>query len=425
MAVIGFSLILACERTVVCNYVSINGDFQSYNVFRRLLDGQHAYVDFSNYIGAAPIILNLLFVALAGGSFHASLFITTFTTNILFSIAIFIFMRLITKETYFSLLISCITSKIISTQILYAFLGTKYGYQFTEKFVGLYTPSNSMRMARCSLPFLFVLLALLYRRIAGSRAKSFLQFFSSPRACAICGFLLGLALIWSNDYSLACILVMTVIFFLLHIFYYKLKIARALQCLAAYIISFFAGALLSTTIITGGHPMAWLEAFLSVGEYQFFYFNGTGSVPVLTYLFQNKTFWLWAAVFLIYLIFITVRLMQRRLNEEDLLLYFLVACILAGTFAYILSGSGHNFKEALEVFTIFFILGIAVRGICCIGRVQQYIVRPACLIVLCVAAVYFVVQSGFVLSGRTKTAPAGTYIEALLCKLSKEISYRI
>ena len=70
-----------------CDYVSVNGDFQSYNVFRRILAGQTPYVDFANYVGMAPVVLNLPLVAL-NNSFANSLFVTNFTAALLFSVTV-------------------------------------------------------------------------------------------------------------------------------------------------------------------------------------------------------------------------------------------------------------------------------------------------------------------------------------------------
>ena len=49
-------------------------------------------------------------------------------------------------------------------------------------------------------------------------------------------------------------------------------------------------------------------------------------------------------------IFSAVRLVQKRLSDRLFLLAFLGFCILTASGAYVLSGSGYNFKEALEGF---------------------------------------------------------------------------
>jgi hypothetical protein len=83
VAVLAVSYGFATARIACCDYVSINGDFQSYNVFRRMLAGQTPYVDFSNYIGMSPVAMNLPFL-LNSGKFADSLFVTNFTSNVIF-----------------------------------------------------------------------------------------------------------------------------------------------------------------------------------------------------------------------------------------------------------------------------------------------------------------------------------------------------
>ena len=69
LAVAAFSFALAYERVAVLSYNPVNGDFQSYNVFRRMLAGQAPYADFANYIGMAPVVVNLPFMLFGAGQF--------------------------------------------------------------------------------------------------------------------------------------------------------------------------------------------------------------------------------------------------------------------------------------------------------------------------------------------------------------------
>ncbi|MDL2294461.1 hypothetical protein LJC60_07520, partial [Ruminococcaceae bacterium OttesenSCG-928-D13] len=88
LALLAVSFAFAAERAATASYNPVNGDFQSYNVFRRILAGQLPVRDFANYVGMAPILLNLPLLALGGGGFTASLFVTNFTCNVLFSLCV-------------------------------------------------------------------------------------------------------------------------------------------------------------------------------------------------------------------------------------------------------------------------------------------------------------------------------------------------
>jgi hypothetical protein len=362
LAVTAFSLALGAKRIALCSYVSVNGDWQSYNVFRRMLAGQRPYADFANYIGMAPVYTNLPLLFWAGGSFADSLFITNFTANVLFSLAVFCIFYLATQKLLPSLAASALLSKVISTQIFRALLGESFGGWLTDTFTGLYTPSNSMRVARSWLPFLFALLLLALRFLLAKRAFRIQDIFLFPGRCAISGLILGLCISWSSDYGLACLAAASVIFLFLQFGCYCTGAKRFFVCLFAYAGAVAAGVLLSAVLMTGGAPEAWFASLSATGEYQYFYFNGTGSRPAVSYLFACGRFWLGAAFCIVFLAVCTIRLFQKKLSDTGLILYFVMASVLAGTVAYILAGSGYNAREPLEGYSLVLALALLVRG---------------------------------------------------------------
>ena len=167
-AVLCMAYSFAVTRTQCSDYVSIDGDFQSYNVFRRILAGQLPYRDFANYIGMAPVVCNLPFLALHN-SFTASLFVTNFTACVLFCAAVLLLIYLTTASLPLACLVSALLPKFVHSQILLRLLGARYGTVLTELFEGLYTPGNSMRVARSFLPFLLTAAAGLCLRLLRRR----------------------------------------------------------------------------------------------------------------------------------------------------------------------------------------------------------------------------------------------------------------
>lgn len=169
LAVAAVSLSMALGRVSVCDYVSINGDFQSYNVFRRILAGQTPYLDFVNYIGMAPVWINLPLVAL-NNTFAGSLFATNFTSNLLFSAAVLIWVYLVVRRLSAAMVVSAALTKFVSSGLL-ATVGGPAGAYLTQLFQGLYSPGNSMRIARLFLPFLLAGTALLWLAARGAQAE--------------------------------------------------------------------------------------------------------------------------------------------------------------------------------------------------------------------------------------------------------------
>ena len=251
-AVFATSYSFAAQRVVCCDYISINGDFQSYNVFRRMLDGQTPYVDFSNYIGMAPVFVNLPFVALEN-TFANSLFVTNFTSNVVFCLSVFILFRLITGHTGISCLISALIPKLVETQILLRFLGTEWGTRFTDLFRGIYTPSNSMRGVRSFLPFLLVIVAVVFKYAYKAIKKTdfeYIKHINKMHCIELVGAVQGLLLVWSNDFGIACLAAFFVMYLFVQIFAYKDKTAVFIRNVAVWLGCALAGMIVSATAVT-------------------------------------------------------------------------------------------------------------------------------------------------------------------------------
>lgn len=363
-ALLALSYVYAKQRINVCDYISINGDFQSYNVFRRILDGQKPYYDFANYIGMAPVAVNIPFMV-ADGSFARSLFVTTFTTNVLFGIAVFILCSLITGSSLFSAVVSLLIPKVVTSKLLLRLLGMKYGTIWNSRFEGLFTPSNSMRGARSFLPFLMVIISIaacsVYRKLTEKEIR-LIDSLNSRKILAATGFVQGFFIVWSNDFGLACIAAMAVLLAVLQIVRYRERISAFLVNLAVYGVMAVAGLVVSTSVITGFHPDAWFSSVADTGEYQFFYFNGTSGKAVIPYIFSQPVLWLFTFAVVAILLFYLYRLVKNLRTDSDLYAVFILLSVTAATYAYICSGSGYNFREALEVYTVICIAALGAKG---------------------------------------------------------------
>ena len=354
LAVLLLSWLFAAERAAICDYVSINGDFQSYNVFRRILDGQIPYAEFSNYIGMAPVFINLPFVALKN-TFSNSLFVTTFTSNIIFSLSVFMVMYLVTKRLEISCFVSAATAKIISTQILFRLLGPKYGWIFTERFKGLYTPSNSMRGVRSFLPFLIVIIAVVAAEVYKKRSGKSIDWINSLKNCrtaAVLGIILGMFIVWSNDYGVAAIAAAFVIYIILQIFVYRFSFVQFAKRFGIMVAATAVGALASMCVVTAGHPGSYLASMAQTAQYQYFYFNGTGDVSVLEYIFTTEEMWFFIAIFLAFFCWALYHLIKGKADNSLLYLVFITLTVTAGTLVYVAGGSGFNCREPLEAYSL-------------------------------------------------------------------------
>ncbi len=367
VTIVLIGLFFALERVQTLDYNSINGDFQNYNVFRRMLDGQTPYLDFINYIGFAPIIINLPFL-LFDGTFYSSLFITNLTANVVFSLSVLVILLLITKNMYISCFVSALIPKFISTGILSTLLGAEYGHVWTARFVDLFTPSNSMRGTRSFLPFLLIILCFavieLIKRVRGNQII-LIDVLTQYKGVALFGVLTGIGVVWSNDFGFACVAAFVLILLAVNIFppTKKRRIVKTVKLLFVALLSVTVGLFFITSIITKGNPDVWLSTTLATAEYQFFYFNGSNGMATLPYIFTNHTLWLYTLPWLVMLFYHLYRLIKGRADNVDVALVFIALSVVIATYAYVASGSGYNFREALEVYIIIFAIGYAIKAV--------------------------------------------------------------
>jgi len=187
-------LAFAFSRIIISDFHPINGDFQNFNPMRRLLSGQVPFVDFPPYLGLGVLALNILPLAIGGGSFTASLFVTNFTAVLCCIIITFVIVFLSTGDKRLAMLASVLMPLFL-----------RFGYRLNlpfSSFAEIASTGNSMRIERAVLPFF--LSAILLSVLKLKR----LDIFSLPQskfAVPVAGFISGFFALWSNDYGFASI----------------------------------------------------------------------------------------------------------------------------------------------------------------------------------------------------------------------------
>ncbi len=414
LAVLSFSFWLACQRSFVLNYNPVNGDWQSYNAFRRVLAGQAPYADFANYVGMAPLVLNLPFLWL-NGSFAASMFATNFTCNIAFCLCVLAVFWLATRNLPVSLLASALGSKLVSAGVVSLLAGPVYSGYFTALYQNLYTPSNSMRIARLFWPFALALGWLVAGRLRlwrGGAPRPLADAPRSPLFCAGLGALAGLGVTWSNDFGLAAAFAALVGLAAL-LARLGPGVKTYLRNLGLFLAALAAGAFLSACLVTGGRPLAYFRFTFGVGQTQYFYFNGTSGRALLPYVFTNTRLLLYTLPYAAFLVWCLVRLVRRRLGDAGILAAFLALSVLAGSYAYVLSGSGYNFTEALEGFFWLGLAALLLRGLLWLLRRRRRQASLAAAALLCVASLVIAASAAADVSALAARPREGAYFEQL------------
>jgi len=253
------------HRIVNSDFWPIDGDFQNYNVWRRLLAGQIPFKDFVIYLGFGHLILGSFFTFIFGNNFTASLFTSNFLTSIFSIIIIYEMSYLILRKKQSALIITIIicTINIIRPKVAMNILPQ----DFLVGLDAMYSPLNSARIIRSGVvPIIIAIINILssFRFNTRIRKKIYFIWIAS---------LSGIGILFSNDYGISSYLALSIVFLLILIKIYKKNILLILKFIIYYIfISFFA-FFLALFILTKGNIISWFNYTLGVSNYQSWYYG--------------------------------------------------------------------------------------------------------------------------------------------------------
>lgn len=276
------------------SYNITNGDFQNYNPVRRLLDGQAPYADFAVYLGAGELYSVGAVLLCIGNTFANSVFaagaLTWFFYELLVLAVGVVVLGRGRQARVFALVVSAwnflalIGQPVPFAQTINRFLGIS-GY------VG-----NSARMIRFSALTLLVLVvsaglhlwqARGARPLFGSaqtlpqRLRAALRWPLHP--AVLVPLAAGALVPWSNDAGGAAYIAVALGYGLFLIRQYKKDVLSILRGTLGYIAVSVVGLGLSVTVVSWGHPLAWLRQTRGVSSMQTWYY-GSDPATKLCYL---------------------------------------------------------------------------------------------------------------------------------------------
>lgn len=322
---IGFLCILAgLRRIYLSDFIPINGDFQSYNGFRRLLDGQIPFKDFYFYLGLGPLYLNSLAIFIMGDNFTNSLFVTNTITALMFSITIFVIFKLNNVSKNISL--------ILAFTILAFGLGFKDFLNFHVFFrnfdlLSYATPGVSLRTQRAFLPFIIALIVLIM-----NKRKNKVIIKNENIRNIVFGILTGSCIAWSNDYGISVFLTICYIFTLLH-FQWDLQFIKKTSL---FITGILIGVVTMVSLLTLGNIMNWIDYnFFGVAKDQFWYYMTDKNSKLLVLSDIPRGFELISGF--IISIYLSYKIRRANYSLKDVLLLFILLSTLIAGYAYSLS----------------------------------------------------------------------------------------
>ncbi|RRJ62202.1 hypothetical protein EHV15_03995 [Paenibacillus oralis] len=319
ISIIGICVLAGIKRIYLSDFVPINGDFQTYNGLRRLLDGQIPFKDFYFYLGLGPLYLNSFFLLLFGNNFTNSLFVTNFITALMFSIAILVVLMLNRVKNSNALIIT-----FIITALGLGIKDPHNFYVFFERINFLYYvfPGVSLRMQRAFLPFFIALLFLLLDKRIKWLDNEIIR-------VGLLGLLSGSCLLWSNDYGISVCLAISYIFFLTK---FHLNLTFMKQFLI-YILGAFLGAVFLVLLFTWGNLYNWIDYnFFGVAKDQFWYYerNATSKFLVLTDLPINFEI----VCGILMSLFLSYKVRKGKATKKEILLLLVMLSTLLAGYAY-------------------------------------------------------------------------------------------
>ena len=339
LAAFCMAALYAMPEKQCADFFAINGDFQNFNVVRRILDGQAPYHDFPVYLGLGHALLGSLACFLLGFG-HPTLETECWAFHVLPSLAFtataYVLFRAVLRNRkkewsmfFADLLLFLLTwSPAIFTGFLAIYQSFLYALQEAL------SNGNSARMVRGFAPVLFVAGAALcfhlLERIPALKRRSL----SAPVGMGLCT---GMIILYSNDFGIASAICSVLIFGFLTLIR-RDSARRKLRDLgifaAAAAAAFFAVILLATH----GHPMSYFAQNAGSGPAQLWYYSS----PKSHYLYDIDTSFLillqlFAA--LVYLFFLfRARLSAKSVFRFGVPCFMNLTCYAAANEYKLLSG---------------------------------------------------------------------------------------
>ena len=328
------------------SFFPINGDFQNYNVIRRLLDGQVPYVDFTNYLGVGVLYVNTAILRVVGNTFADSYIITRIVALLAFSMTICTFFYCISSDFIASLLFTGAVTAFVSNvpywcSYLPRIIGEKVqNSTFVEVFTSLAEMGNSFRVLR---GFVFVIEIAIFCFIIEKHKNWFLHLKVYQQGMLI-GFIAGCFVPWSNDWGGACYVSTAFVFFLFMIKRYSIwDISLGT---ASYIGSSIVGLLIIVFLFTNGHPLAWMRFTIGVSNWQRQYFgtyyhDKIMSLNQLPPFGEQKSFFRFVTLILIVLFLGTVIkvITSKKICIQEMLMAYLSTTLFIYTYLYWIGSS--------------------------------------------------------------------------------------
>lgn len=237
----------------------LDGAFQTASGLFRLQSGQAPGRDFYPYLGVGPLLLIFPFFKIAGGVLSASVFAAKFVTLTLGWISVSVLWHLIFRPRIAIISLVGGAAAFILTDLV------ARQFHFANPFSFCFEPGNSLRPIRAAIPYIIAIVS--YDLIG--------RFENGQKRNILAGMIVGVSLLWSNDFAIPTAGLFLVFYVLL--FYSKENLNWKKNTIALCFSAVVSWGLL-LSLITFGHPVELIKYnLLDVATDQWWYFAPYGS----------------------------------------------------------------------------------------------------------------------------------------------------
>lgn len=361
---IGLALIpvgVGLQRIWLSDYSPINGDFQNYNVWRRLLDGQIPVKDFAAYLGMGHLYIGGFLTYLAGGSFTDSMFVSNLLNSLVCLLFLYAMLYFILQNRTYA-----IANTVLIAFCVY-FNTPLYQSLFGEvqlSLRNLVVPvTDSMRLLRALVSLIMlwagkgiVTKLVDHKRKIGIGTGAVKRNVESDQiGMLLLAALAGGGIAYSNDVGVASYISFSILFVLFLFCYHQKALKASLKGIVVYGMVSFFGFIIAATLFTRGHLLLYLQEMLGTASYQKWYYNCDIAAHKITNL--SELYFDRYAILAIALIGYNVWQIYRKRKEQvfvqyqyGAVAYLLLTAYISATFYLIQSGRSSHGLLYLMVF---------------------------------------------------------------------------
>ena len=288
----GLAAVRGLGDSFTIDYDIMDGDFQNYNPVRHLLAGQAPYADFAVYLGAGELYGVAAVLLLVGNNFANSMFAAEFLTWFCFELLVLAVCRALFATGRGTRA----AAAVVSALCFLAVEGVGFpGAGWLRGLLGFAAASgNSARMIRAGVLPVLVLAGgaalVFWREHPPRRDARGVRRLLPPGPALTIPFAAGALFVWSNDMGAAAYISVALAYGLFLIRRCRTDLRSIALRVAQYVAVSAVGLGAAVTVVSWGHPLAWLRQTRGASAYQAWYYSSSPESK-LYYLWQLKLDW--------------------------------------------------------------------------------------------------------------------------------------